>query len=100
MRSGWRTCAEQLTPYDVAPEHAQVDAIEAVSDGFRIDYRPMRDGDAETVRSVHARRVLLAAGIRDGLPLVPNADELTRSGLFRFVRYATVTRLKAGVLRC
>jgi thioredoxin reductase (NADPH) len=75
---------EQLTPYDVAPEHAQVDAIEAVSDGFRIDYRPMRDGDAETVRSVHARRVLLAAGIRDGLPLVPNADELTRSGLFRF----------------
>ncbi|HEX3639076.1 MAG TPA: NAD(P)/FAD-dependent oxidoreductase [Paraburkholderia sp.] len=74
---------EQLTPYDVAPEHAQVDAIEAVSDGFRVDYRPMRGGDAETARPVHARRVLLAAGIRDGLPLVPNADELTRSGLFR-----------------
>ncbi|MFM0391444.1 NAD(P)/FAD-dependent oxidoreductase [Paraburkholderia phytofirmans] len=74
---------EQLTQYDVAPEHAQVEAIEAVSDGFRIDYRPMRGGDAEPVRAVHARRVLLAAGIRDALPTVPNADDLTRAGLFR-----------------
>ncbi|MFM0626964.1 NAD(P)/FAD-dependent oxidoreductase [Paraburkholderia xenovorans] len=74
---------EQLTPYDVAPEHARVEAIKAVSDGFRIDYLSMRGGDAQTARSVHARRVLLAAGIRDALPSVPNADELTRSGLFR-----------------
>ncbi|MFM0260033.1 NAD(P)/FAD-dependent oxidoreductase [Paraburkholderia sediminicola] len=75
---------EQLTPYKVAPEHAKVEAIEAVSDGFRIDYRPTRGSEEEAVRSVHARRVLLAAGIRDRLPLVPDADELTRSGLFRF----------------
>lgn len=74
---------EQLTPYHVAPEHARVEAIQAVSDGFRIDYRPMPGRGAQTARSVHARRVLLAAGIRDGLPSVPNADELTRSGLFR-----------------
>jgi thioredoxin reductase (NADPH) len=74
---------EQLTPYDVTPEPARVEAIEAVSDGFRIDYRPIGGGDAQTARSVHAGRVLLAAGIRDGLPSVPNADELTRSGLFR-----------------
>ncbi|MFM0202663.1 NAD(P)/FAD-dependent oxidoreductase [Paraburkholderia fungorum] len=74
---------EQLTLYDVAPEHAVVESIVAVGDGFRIDYRPLRGGDADTACSVHARRVLLAAGIRDGLPLVPNADELTRAGLFR-----------------
>jgi thioredoxin reductase (NADPH) len=81
---GWlANLREQLTPYDVASEHAQVEAIEAVSDGFRVDYRPMQSGDAETARSVHARRVLPAAGIRDGLPLVPNADEPTRYGLFR-----------------
>ncbi|WP_206001784.1 NAD(P)/FAD-dependent oxidoreductase [Paraburkholderia aromaticivorans] len=74
---------EQLTPYDVAPEHAKVEAIKAVSNGFRIDYRPVRGGDTQAARPVYARRVLLAAGIRDGLPSVPNADELTRSGLFR-----------------
>ncbi|MEA3088419.1 MAG: thioredoxin reductase [Paraburkholderia sp.] len=75
---------EQLAPYDVAPHQARVEGIEVVSDGFRIDYRPMPGGDAETARSVNARRVLLAVGVRDGLPSVPNADELTRSGLFRF----------------
>ena len=74
---------EQLTPYGVAPEPARVETIQAVNDGFQIDYRPMRGGDAQTARSVHARRVLLAAGIRDELPSVPNTDKLTRSGLFR-----------------
>ncbi|MFM0204087.1 NAD(P)/FAD-dependent oxidoreductase [Paraburkholderia fungorum] len=73
---------EQLTPYGVGPEHAKVETIAAVSDGFRIDYRPTC-GSEEAMRSMHAKRVLLAAGIRDGLPLMPNADELTRSGLFR-----------------
>jgi thioredoxin reductase (NADPH) len=74
---------EQLKPYNVAPEHAVVEAIEPGSSVFRIAYRPMRDVDEEAVRSVHAKRVLLAAGIRDGLPVVADAGELTRRGLFR-----------------
>jgi thioredoxin reductase (NADPH) len=74
---------EQLTPYQVASEQARVETIKTADDGFRIDYRKMGGIEEEAVRSVHASRVLLAAGIRDGLPPVPNAVELTRSGLFR-----------------
>jgi thioredoxin reductase (NADPH) len=74
---------EQLTPYGLTPEHARVESIEPVNDVFRIDFRSMCSLDEEAVCSVYARRVLLAAGIRDGLPVVANAGELTRCGLFR-----------------
>jgi thioredoxin reductase (NADPH) len=67
----------------LAPEHACVEAIAAADNGFRIDYRPLTGIDTEAVRSVHASRVLLAAGIRDGLPSIPHAAELTRRGLLR-----------------
>jgi hypothetical protein len=42
---------EQLMPYDMVPETAGVEAIQPVTDGFQIDYRPVRGGDAQT----HAR---------------------------------------------
>jgi thioredoxin reductase (NADPH) len=74
---------DQLAPYLVVPELARVTTISAADNGFRIDYRVMQGSDAEVVRSAHARRVLLAAGIRDGLPPIANAEELTRRGLFR-----------------
>ncbi|WOD14365.1 NAD(P)/FAD-dependent oxidoreductase [Paraburkholderia kirstenboschensis] len=74
---------EQLEPYLLTPQPARVETIEAADNGFRIDYRPLPGIDEGAVRSVHASRVLLAAGIRDGLPSIPNAAELTRRGLFR-----------------
>lgn len=45
---------EQLAPYDVTPEPARVEAIVAVSDGLRIDYRPMGGGvsDSKALTSV------------------------------------------------
>ncbi|MEZ0606033.1 NAD(P)/FAD-dependent oxidoreductase [Paraburkholderia sp. IW21] len=73
----------QLMPYGLVPESARVQSIKAVNDGFRIDFRPMRSLQEEAVQSAFARRVLLAAGVRDVLPVVANASELTRRGLFR-----------------
>jgi thioredoxin reductase (NADPH) len=72
----------QLTPYKVEPEHAKVETIEAVNHGFRVMYRTMK-GIEEPECRVYAKRVLLAAGVRDGLPPVDKARELTRHGLFR-----------------
>ncbi|WOD15887.1 hypothetical protein [Paraburkholderia kirstenboschensis] len=66
----------------LTPEPARVETIKADDNGFRIDYRPLPGIEEGAVRSVHASRVLLAAGIRDGLPSIPNAAELTRRDLF------------------
>jgi thioredoxin reductase (NADPH) len=74
---------DQLKPYKLAPEHAKVEAIQTVDGGFRISYRPTQGLEEEAVHWLHARRVLLAAGVRDELPAVANACELTRQGLFR-----------------
>ena len=74
---------DQLSPYNVSPENAKVKSIRPFGSGFEIEYRPTHVSEEEPARSVRAKRVLLASGIRDGLPAVANACELTRLGLFR-----------------
>lgn len=74
---------EQLTPYGVAPERAVVTSITSVQDGFEVDYRPLDPRDEASRLSVHARRVVLAAGVQDALPVSANAAELTRNGVLR-----------------
>jgi thioredoxin reductase (NADPH) len=74
---------DQLRPYNVSPENAKVKSIRPFGSGFEIEYRPTHVSEEEAARSVRAKRVLLASGIRDGLPAVANACELTRRGLFR-----------------
>lgn len=65
---------EQATGYGARIERGHVDAIESLSDGFQVRYGAQR---------CIARRVILATGIEDILPSMPDAHAAIAAGSLR-----------------
>lgn len=73
---------EQASQFGVRPQTATVTRVTPHPDGFRIEYS-LHGRRPEDHLAINAKRVLIACGVKDGLPQISNAGELTRAGLLR-----------------